>query len=446
MIDFTHVGDFSRWYRLCMNYVELSHDSFFYHNIYIVGKDNIPQKGTPLFAFSNHQNALMDAMALLNMFKDGRQPVFIARGDIFKKDAIAKIFRFLKIMPTFRTRDGGRRDIMYNNVTFDMAEKVLHKGGTMIMFPEAAHQHGRYLSTFKKGFPRICFAAEERADFNLQLQMLPVCLHYSHYEHCCTELLIIIGKPFTFEELFELYKTEPNNAYLALNDKARKILKEMVIDIEDQEHYQEYDLLRTLIAKNRLAKQKRKYTFYEQFQEERKVVSDIDELKKNSPDKFDALMTDTKNYLTGLKEVRLRDFLIGKKVSLFSLFFRKLCLILLFPFYLFAFINNAIPYYLPELLVKKFKDRQFHSSARYLSGFLIFPVFYLILFAVVWIFSSFLFAAAYILATAFMLKLIYFYKVAVIKFWHTWRYYLLKNKPSIQRLIKLKENILIFFL
>ena len=118
MIDFTNVGNYSKWYRFWMHYVGFSHDTVFYHKIDIIGKENVPQKGKPVFVFSNHQNALMDAMALLNMFKDGRQPVFIARGDIFKKDAVAKICRFLKIMPTFRTRDGGRSDIMQNNVTF----------------------------------------------------------------------------------------------------------------------------------------------------------------------------------------------------------------------------------------------------------------------------------------------------------------------------------------
>jgi hypothetical protein len=276
--------------------------------------------------------------------------------------------------------------------------------------------------------------------------LLPVCLHYSHYEHFCTKLLIIIGKPFTIDEFFEIYKTEPNNAYLALNAKARAVLKDMVIDIEDAEHYQEYDLLRTFIAKKRLNQQKRKYSFYDQFQAERKVVQDIDELKKEKPVQFDELMDYTKNYLEGLKKMNLRDYLIGKKISLFSLFIKKLLLILVAPFYLFAFANNAIPYLIPEILIRKTKDRQFHSSVRYLVSFIVFPIYYLILLSVIWIISgSFLFTAGYLVTAAFMLKLVYFYKVALIKYWHSLRYRLMRKKPSIQKLLNLKENILAIF-
>ena len=58
---------------------------------------------------------MMDAMAILHtMFRDRRQPVFIARGDIFKKDGVARILRFLKIMPTFRSRDGNVSDVKSN--------------------------------------------------------------------------------------------------------------------------------------------------------------------------------------------------------------------------------------------------------------------------------------------------------------------------------------------
>ena len=108
MISFEDIDKYDRQYDLYMNYLCLVHNHIYYRNFYILNQENIPPKGEPTLVIANHQNGLMDAMALLHtMFKDRRQPVFIARGDIFKKDRVAKILRFLKIsnIPTERTAE-----------------------------------------------------------------------------------------------------------------------------------------------------------------------------------------------------------------------------------------------------------------------------------------------------------------------------------------------------
>ena len=53
-----------------------------------MGVENINPDDHLIFA-PNHQNALMDALAVL--FTHKGQPVFLARADIFKKKAIASV-------------------------------------------------------------------------------------------------------------------------------------------------------------------------------------------------------------------------------------------------------------------------------------------------------------------------------------------------------------------
>lgn len=109
MISFDKINEFDRLYHVWNHYFRWAHNKLYYKQIQIIGYENLPPKGYPVFVISNHLNALMDPLAILYLFKDKRQPVFIARGDIFKKsDFIAKILRFLKILPTFRSRDGSR--------------------------------------------------------------------------------------------------------------------------------------------------------------------------------------------------------------------------------------------------------------------------------------------------------------------------------------------------
>ena len=443
MISFENIDQHHKIYAYLLSYMRYLHNHIFYEDVEIIGAENIPPIGEPCFVISNHQNGLMDPLAKLNMFKDNRQPVYIARGDIFKKDTVAKLLKYIKVLPTFRTRDGQRSDIKRNNDTFHVAGEVLLRGGTVILYPEAQHQHGRYLGPFKKGFPRICFAAEELSDYKINVKVLPVCIHYTKYERIKSKLLLVIGKPFTFEEFYDIHKTDPNLAYAQLNEKARNILKEMVMDIEDQEHYDEYDLLRNMITHTRADIDD---SFYEYFKEEKKVIAEIDQLKVENPSKFEELMEKTREYKAGLKNLKLRDWLINRKVTWGKTLFKDLLLLILLPLYLYSIVTNGIPFFAPELLVRKMKDRQLFSSVRFGLGFFIFPIWYFILFLIVgFVSGTFLLAMWIVLISAATIGLLYYYRVWVIKVYNSYRYLLLKKDPEMIKIKQLKDHIVNYF-
>src|SRR6266498_554685 len=97
-----HLYKYSISYALLKKYVNVIH-SLFYSEICIINPENVPDKGPVIFA-PNHQNALMDALAILLLVD--KQPVFMARADIFKQKTVGAILNFLKIIPVFRIRDG----------------------------------------------------------------------------------------------------------------------------------------------------------------------------------------------------------------------------------------------------------------------------------------------------------------------------------------------------
>jgi 1-acyl-sn-glycerol-3-phosphate acyltransferase len=106
-----------------------------------VGLEKIPADTPVLFA-PNHQNALMDALAVLFA---ARKPVgFLARADIFKKPAIAKTLNLLKILPIYRIRDGvellGR-----NQEVFDNTIEVLNSNTPICILPEGNHEGKKQL-------------------------------------------------------------------------------------------------------------------------------------------------------------------------------------------------------------------------------------------------------------------------------------------------------------
>ena len=78
-----NIEKFSLGYALVKAVTGFWHNNFFYRKIIVLGLENI-NPGDHLIFAPNHQNALMDALAVL--FTHKGQPVFLARADIFKKN------------------------------------------------------------------------------------------------------------------------------------------------------------------------------------------------------------------------------------------------------------------------------------------------------------------------------------------------------------------------
>ena len=386
MISFEDIDKHSWWYDLYMKYLCAAHNHVYYRNFYIVNKENIPPKGTPTFVIANHQNGMMDAMAILHtMYKDGRQPVFIARGDIFKKDFVARIMRFLKILPVYRNRDGGREDIKKDLAIFNRAARVLKKGGTLVIFPEAGHQHGHYMSTFKKGFSRIAFAAEEMNDFKLGVQILPLNIHYSNYFNFQSDLMVTCGKPFTYDEFFELYKEAPNQAYLALNEKARARVKEMTPDIDIPEYYNEIEALTHIMSEPLLRRKGLRPRFLpNQKDAAMTIIAAIRHLKEDNLEDFTMLMEDTRQYTGLLQRMGLHHWVVNRKISWPKLILRIFLMILTLPLFLFGYLNNFLPDFITQRLTHKIKDPMMHSTFQYAIGTLAtFPIWYIFMLVLV---------------------------------------------------------------
>lgn len=445
MISFENIDKFDWLYALYMNYLNIAHNHIYYRHFYILNQENIPKKGEPTIVIANHQNGVMDAMAILHtMSQDRRQPVFIARGDIFKKDGVAKILRFLKIMPTFRTRDGNRDDVRSNIALYERAARVLKDGGTIVIFPEATHQHGHFMNTFKKGFCRIAFSAEEINDFKLGVKVLPLNIHYSNYFNFRSDLMVTVGEPFTYEEFFDLYKEHPNDAYLALNEKARARVKEITPDIDIPEYYNEIEALTQMMSEP-LLKHKGLKTSYLPNQKDAAmtIIANLKQFKDNEPDQFEILMQQTREYTTLLQQRGLHHWVINRKLSLFRFIVRSLLMVVSLPLFIFGYINNLIPFAITKRFANKAKDPMLRSSFQYVSSTVAtFPIYYLLLLGIVWIISKkFWIALVYVVLTFLTALFVHYYKIAIRKFYTVFHAMSLRHTADYQKLSSLQKLI-----
>ncbi|HDP76324.1 MAG TPA: hypothetical protein ENN49_10780 [Bacteroidales bacterium] len=347
-----------------------------YFKTEIVGMEKLPPNTTFIFA-PNHQNALIDALAMLTL-NHSWQPIFLARADIFKKPLVSKILTFLKIMPVYRIRDGFE-NLSFNDSIFQKTMDVIRKGSGLVILPEGNHAGFKRLRQLKKGIARIALQTEDASDGTLNIHIVPVGLDYSNYVRYRSKLLIRIGEPFPVKKYLDLYRQKKALAYNALIDELSERIKAEMIHIKDEENYDEYLYLTQLFPKKYIQENKLPHTQNQAFEISKRLISKLDNLKISDRNTFNEIIQSTHELRARTSSHQVKSqalpLTLGKAINLvwmIPLF------IVLSPEAFFGFINHIVPIIIPYQLSKKFEDIQFHSSVRHAAGLLLLPIAYLI--------------------------------------------------------------------
>ena len=436
-----NVEDFNWLYAILRIFPGFVHNHIFYKKVYTSGLENIPDEGPVIFA-PNHQNALMDALIITSI--KNWQPVFMARADIFAGQFVRQLLFFMKILPIFRIRDG-KESLKQNDAIFQKAVKVLKKKRFLVIYPEASHQGKRHLRPLKKGITRIAFMAEEATNYTLGVKIVPVGINYQNYFNFRSNALINFGKPIVVNDFRELYKENPQKANHELIKCIADGIRPLIIDINNSDYYDNFETARMIFAPYIIRKERKivnnfKNTVYAG----QKFVKMLDEISCSDTQTFNQLNSQLAEYRELLKLENLRDWVIRRDVGFLSVFARTMLLLSTSPIALFGFINNFIPYWLPWLITRKIKDKNFHTSIRFGVYMIAFPlVFYPLIFVLLAKFTEpwwvkYVYMALLPITGIFAHR----YYIIALKLKATWKYVLNKSKKNFVRLRELRSEIL----
>jgi 1-acyl-sn-glycerol-3-phosphate acyltransferase len=373
-----NIEKYSARYALFKKTVGFWHDTVFYRKIIVMGSDNINPEYHLIYA-PNHQNALMDALAVL--FTHKGQPVFLARADIFKKKAIATFLYFIKMLPVYRLRDGFST-LKSNDEIFQKTIDVLKNKNGLVILPEGDHAGFRRLRQLKKGICRIAFQADEATGFQLKIKIIPVGVEYSNYSRFRQVLTVVYGKPVEVSEYHQLYRESPEKAFNILRDRLSTEIKKLMIHIESVDDYEAIDELRNIVN-GRYSDDIRLPKLYR----DRSLISSLGNMKVSEPQTYDriCLLSLQVKKQAGALNISYR-LLEKKKHPLGWLLTGMAGLLLTFPVWLFGNIFTLTFLLLPELKIRKTKDLQFHSTLRFgislALAFVFLPVYLIICLAV----------------------------------------------------------------
>jgi 1-acyl-sn-glycerol-3-phosphate acyltransferase len=379
-----NIEKYSARYALLKKVAGFWHNNVFYRKIIVIGRENINPDHHLIFA-PNHQNALMDALAVL--FTHKGQPVFLARADIFKRKIVAAFLYFLKILPVYRIRDGFST-LKSNDEIFRKTVDVIKNKNGLVILPEGDHEGFRRLRQLKKGICRIAFQADESTGFKLKIKIIPVGIEYSSYSRFRQILTVVYGKPIEISEFFQIYREAPEKALNELRDRLAAEIKKLMVHIESKEDYEAIDELRNLINGKFSDDIKTPKLF-----RDRKLIEKLNQLHFSDHKKYERICSLSLQIKKDSESLNISYPLLEKKKHpLYLLIGGILFLIFAFPVWLLGNIFTLTFLNIPDLQIKKIRDPQFHATIRYVMSlalaFIFLPVYLilsLLLFAPWWL-------------------------------------------------------------
>lgn len=352
------------------------------------GLEKIPHDGSLIFA-PNHQNALLDALAVLYIAEG--QPVFVARADIFKHKLAAKILRFLKIMPAYRIRDG-YSSLGKNTESFNEVRDALLAGSSFGIMPEGTHIDRHVLGPLSKGIFRFAFDAQLAAENGEKIYVVPLGIHYADYDRFGAGVFLQVGDAIDVSTYIDSYN---NNAPVVLNelrDELSKRIDNVMLNVQPEKYYESIYTISCMLS-GHITKPSERYD------QQKATASILANSAVARPEYFESLHRAVLERNRLFKEKGL-DPLAGSQLqSSKDLFIKLYTLFLASPLFIYGWVNHILLLTFLRFVLNKNTDTQFVSTIKLAGGVLFAPLFYLLQSLIVaWFIGSVLWAIVYCLS------------------------------------------------
>ncbi|MGC8825025.1 MAG: 1-acyl-sn-glycerol-3-phosphate acyltransferase [Bacteroidales bacterium] len=403
-------------YKLLFRWVQFLH-SLYYRKIEIDGLENIPE-GRIIFS-PNHQNAIMDALAVLCTVK---KPIFfLARGDFFINRWVASFFHFLKIFPAYRKVEGYQQ-LTQNYTTLAMARRWLLSGSPVCIFPEGGHEGSWRVRTLSKGIFRLALQAQ--ADIPREpVYIVPVGIYYSSYTAWGATLHVKFGKAIPVTMFLKTWKMNKAQGINQLKKTVYNAMQQTVLHVHNAfypfivhatpyvsayfNRTGQYDFVRTFVNYCNA------------------LCVDNPALMQQASQKFELCYQKSRS-------LQITPHCVAKTLSGKNFIFHSFGRMVVLPFALILVI-----YLFPLLALVKFinryiSDKQFHSSVRFVILFLL-PLWCVVMSIVIWPLAKNIFVTPVVLVVLTLFAGKGYRAIEVFSHWYDeWKCF--RNRQYIQQI------------
>ena len=366
------IQDNNGWYNFLHYYVDTVL-KLSYRKIKYSGWENVPSDGAVIFA-PNHTGTLMDALVILAC--NHKPKVFVARADIFKNPTLAKLFRFFKIMPIMRMRDG-LDEVKKNNKTIEQAVDVLKDKVPFCIFPEGTHQTKYSLQPLSKGIFRIALQAQSLMP-DMPLYIVPVGIRYGSFWRYRSTAHVQFGEPLKVSDFIEQNSEKtPQELMNVMRVALDEGMKKSIVYIPNNEDYNAtYEICAAVLNEQlkNVNTDKKANAMVAQTVANNNTVKQISELKISNPELAEKLISLGNEAEKVRKENKISLRSVVARHSVIFNIFKLLLLLTTLPYTIVASLFTLPVTLLCNTIFKKFKDQAFRNSVRMVMNLVLWPL------------------------------------------------------------------------
>ena len=340
-----------------------------YRRIRYIGTERIPKDGAVIYA-PNHTGTLMDALIVVAMSHE--PTVFIARADIFKNPKLARLFRFFKMAPIMRMRDG-IEEVKKNNKTIEMAADVLKDRIPLCIFPEGKHQTKYSLQPLSKGIFRIALQAKEQLG-DTPLYIVPMGIRYGNFFRFRSTVTLQVGNPINVGEFIAKNEDRtPQELMNLMRGCLDERMKETILYIPNDEEYDAKNEICAAVS-DKLLKKHESVGNDPLVTANQEAARRIEKMKSEKPEAAARLITSADEAVNMRRKMGISQKSVTKQPKMLSIILKSLLLLVTLPYTLATMLLTLPIIAIGNMLTKKFKDRAFHNSVRYVLHLVLWPL------------------------------------------------------------------------
>lgn len=336
-----------------------------YRRFEVHGLKGLPKDGALIYGI-NHSNTLMDALVVLATSR--HKKVFMARGDIFSNPKVAKILKFLRILPLFRIRNGVAA-VRNNADSMEQAVDVVHDKVGLYLFPEGRHRTKHSLLQLSKGIFHIAMDSNREFGEDRPVYLVPVGIEYGDYFRFRSTCMVNFGEPINVTDFIK-NSTEENEAVLMnqLREMLSENLSKLITYIPDDE---DYDPTWEIV---KMKNEKRSGGLYKKMLRNKATVEKVQDFKEKNPDEAKSLFDRVMAFAKSRVENKISVTSTAKKRPLLNSLWKMMVALIGLPYFLVSTVVNAIVW-VPTMIIKsKLKDPAWGNTVCFAGKLLVFPL------------------------------------------------------------------------
>jgi 1-acyl-sn-glycerol-3-phosphate acyltransferase len=373
----------------------------YFQRIEVTGVEHVPLD-TPVIFVLNHPNALVDPVFLLCLAP--RDVSFLAKAPLFRMPVIGYLVKQLDSLPVYRRQDEGE-DVTKNQETFIAARKLLARGGTIGICPEGVSHDAPGLKPIKTGAARISLAAVSTGEVK-DLKIVPAGLYYTSKTRFRSDALLYFGSPINVEPVtLEPDGTPPRDAVRQLSSKIEKALREVILDAQHEEELQTTARAERIFSS--ASNNGEAESLKDELRLQQRFIKAYPIVQQLQPDRLRKLQMRMMRFEQELNQAGVDPEELsppGSTLRVFSAIVRRLILFLLMlgPALIGA-VTHYPAYKLGGYLATRFsRDAEdVISTIKIISAMLLFPVTWIVLTVLAYIFSGWLLALLVLVVVPF---------------------------------------------